>query len=397
MRILALVTLIVAFGVVPVAWMTVTEAPTGFDNLTNGHTNQATFDANKAIFDETEGIDDGLGPLFNQASCRACHSNPVSGGISQVTELRAGHFNGTNFIDHPGGSLINDQSIDAGFAETILDGNEVRTFRTSLNTLGDGFVEAIPNERFTELRNTQPSGFQGTIIQVPVIEAGPGHTRVARFGWKNQHASLLSFAGDAYLNEMGITNLVNGQTVFATENTSNGRSVASIDEVADPEDEGDDVEAFANFMRSCKAPSRGPINAAVNAGSTLFDQIGCAFCHIRNIQTAPPGTVINSGTFTVSAALGDKRIHPFGDFMLHNLGTGDGIVQNGGQATRNMVRTAPLWGVRTRARLMHDGNSLTLNDAILRHGGTGGTFAANNYRNLSSGNKANLIAFLKSL
>jgi len=37
--------------------------------------------------------------------------------------------------------------------------------------------------------------------------------------------------------------------------------------------------------------------------------------------------------------------------------------------TRNKVRTAPLWGVRLRSRLMHDGASVTLRDAIVRHRG----------------------------
>src|SRR5690242_19004930 len=97
---------------------------------------------------------------------------------------------------------------------------------------------------------------RGTIINVQVVESGNG-TRVGRFGWKNQHASLLSFSGDAYLNEMGITNLVNGRTNFAQENTSNGNSVAAFDEVPDPVDDGDDVEAFAQFMRATKAPPRG--------------------------------------------------------------------------------------------------------------------------------------------
>jgi len=381
----------------PVAFMqSAAEAPTGFDNATNGNTTQAQFNANRGVFEEVEDIGDGLGPVFNQTSCVACHGNPVTGGISQVTELRAGHFNGTVFVDPPGGSLINDQAINPAIQETVPDGNEVRTFRTSLNTLGDGFVEAVANATFTDIRNTQPAGFQGTIISVPVVEAG-GTLRVARFGWKNQHASLLSFAGDAYLNEMGITNLVNGFRNFATENTSNGRSVAAFDTVADPEDPGADVDAFAAFMRSTKAPARGPITTAVNAGSALFDQMACNMCHTRNITTAAPGTSINGGTLVVSAALGNKVIHPFGDFMLHDVGTGDGIVQNGGPATRNMVRTAPLWGVRTRTRLMHDGEALTLNDAILRHGGPGGSFSANNFRNLSPENKANLIAFLKSL
>jgi CxxC motif-containing protein (DUF1111 family) len=173
--------------------------------------------------------------------------------------------------------------------------------------------------------------------------------------------------------------------------------VAAFDAVPDPEDDGDDVDAFAQFMRASKAPPRGPITAAVQRGDVLFDQMACVFCHQRNLQTAAPGTLINGGTLAVSAALGNKTIHPFGDFMLHDLGTGDGIVQNGGQASRNMIRTAPLWGVRTRNRLMHDGESLTFTEAILRHAGVGGTFSANSFRNLSDANKADLIAFLKSL
>jgi CxxC motif-containing protein (DUF1111 family) len=373
-----------------------TDAAAGFDNVTNGHTTQAVFDTNRATFEEVEGIADGLGPVFNQTSCVACHGNPVTGGISQVSELRAGHFNGSVFVDPPGGSLINDNSIRAALQETVPDGNEVRTFRTSLNILGDGYVEAILNGTFTDIRGDQPPAFQGTIITVPVVEAG-GTRRVARFGWKNQHASLLSFAGDAYLNEMGITNLVNGFRNFATENTSLGRSVADADKVADPEDNGEDVTAFAEFMRSTKAPARGAINSSVNAGAAVFEQATCVHCHTPSITTAPPGTMINGGQLAVSPALGNKTIHPFGDYMLHDLGTGDGIVQNGGPATRNMVRTAPLWGVRTRGRLMHDGQSLTLAEAILRHSGTGGSIAANRFRNLNDNQKANLIAFLKSL
>ena len=393
----AAVAALLMLAIAPIASMqSATEAPSGFDNLTNGHTDQATFDANREIFDEIEEIDEGLGPVFNMRGCGECHGNPVSGGISRITELRAGTFNGTSFTDHPGGSLIHSQAIDASIQEHILGTQfNVRTFRTSLNTLGDGFVEAIPNERFTEIRNAQPSSMRGTIINVPVVEAG-GSTRVGRFGWKNQHASLLSFSGDAYLNEMGITNLVNGRTNFAQENTSNGNSVAAFDEVPDPEDDGDDVEAFAQFMRATKVPPRGPITSSVQAGSALFNQIQCNVCHTRNIITSPVGNVINAGQFTVTAALGNKIIHPFGDFMLHDIGTGDGIVQNGGAATRNMVRTAPLWGVRTRNRLMHDGEGLTFTETILRHAGQA-TSSANGFRNLNATQKNQLIDFLESL
>jgi len=369
------------------------EAPTGFDDQTNGFVNQTQFDLDKGIFEERETIDDGLGPVYNAQACGECHQNPVTGGISQITELRAGHFDGFLFINHPGGSLINDRAIDPSIQERVLGGNEVRTFRTSLNTLGDGFVECIDSNTLFAISGRQPLGMRGQFIQVPVLEAG-NQIRGGRFGWKNQHASLLSFAADAYLNEMGITS-----PLQPSENTSNGRPVDAFDKVLDPDNDGQDVEAFARFMRSTKAPPRDEALAATpdaQRGNQLFTLIGCDVCHVRSIVTAPAGTVINQGAFTVPAALGGKVIHPFGDFLLHNVGTGDGIVQNGGPSTRNKVRTAPLWGMRTRDRLMHDGESLSRNEAILRHAGEASQVIFN-YRNLSAVDKNALITFLRSL
>ena len=372
------------------------EAPAAFNPgtmtlVTNGLVDQATFDADRAVFEEQEGRDEGLGPVYNAQSCAECHQNPVTGGISQITELRAGHFDGVNFVDHVGGSLINDRAINPAFQERVLGGNEVRTFRTSLNTLGDGFVEAVDSNTLVAISNGQPVGMRGQFIQVPVNEAGNA-LRGGRFGWKNQHASLVSFSADAYLNEMGITS-----PLQPNDNTSNG--VVVNDGVPNPEDDGDDVEVFAEFMRATGVPPRDLVLAATadaQAGSSLFNQVGCATCHVRNITTAPVGTVINQGALTVPAALGNKLIHPFGDFLLHDVGTGDGIVQNGGQSTRNKVRTAPLWGVRSRNRLMHDGETVNRNEAILRHAGEA-TSVINNYRSLSTAQKNQLIVFLNSL
>jgi len=129
-------------GIVP----PVVEAPAGFDNQTNGFVDQAVFDDALLAFEERDTQAGGLGPVYNAQSCAECHQTPVIGGISQVTELRAGHFNGTAFVAHPGGSLINDRAVDAEIQEHVLPGNEVTTFRTSLNTLGDGFVEAIDDQ-----------------------------------------------------------------------------------------------------------------------------------------------------------------------------------------------------------------------------------------------------------
>jgi len=405
-----------------------TEAPADFDAFnSNGFTDQTTFLADQAEFDQVEGTGDGLGPTFNAQSCRECHQNPISGAISQVTELRVGHQDGAgNFVNPtifindgansiPNRSLVNDRAICPG---TVTDANgvqhdflqtniqervpgaeNIRTFRTSLNTVGDGFVESIDSNTLVAIGNNEVNQSGGRInplvIQVPVLES-PGQNRVGRFGWKDQMASLLSFSSDAYVNEMGISNRFN-PTDFTTVCKT----------TTDPEDKQvdgrpagfQDIDAFAEFMRSLKAPSRDNALAATadaQAGQQIFNSIGCAICHVTSITTAPVGTRINGGAFTVPAALGNKIIHPFGDFLLHNVGTGDGIVQNGGQGSANFMRTPPLWGVRTRDRLMHDGESLTRNDAILRHDGEA-NFVINNYRALSTNQKNQLITFINSL
>lgn len=193
---------------------------------------------------------------------------------------------------------------------------------------------------------------------------------------------------------MGITS-----PLQPAENTSNGASVAGYDGVLDPEDDGEDIEIFARFMRATKAPPRDEALAATaeaQSGSQIFDRIGCAICHVRDITTAVAGSVINGGVLTVASALGDKLIHPFSDFLLHNVGTSDGIVQNGSASTRNKLRTPPLWGVRTRNQLMHDGQSLSLNNAILRHAGEA-SLVINSYRRLSDAQRNQLIVFLRSL
>jgi len=390
-----------------------TEAPAGFDNVTNGFISQAAFDAARATFEERDEIADGLGPVYNAQSCAECHQSPVTGAGSQVSELRAGHQDVFgNFVEPQGGSLINDRATNAGIQERVPGSENIRTFRMSTNTLGSGFVEAINSNTLVAIANAQPgqsgASIQGQVIQVPVLEAN-GAQRVGRFGWKNQHASLVSFSSDAYLNEIGITNRFN-----LTENTSLGRFVGfgtAFDPVPDNtpcanppagtcgEDANDDIVEFANFMRATKAPPRDTALAATAdavAGSNLFDAIGCNICHVRSITTSSVGTVINGGALVVGAALGNKIIHPFSDFLLHDIGTGDGIVQNGPPSTANRLRTQPLWGVRTHDRHMHDGASLTFNESILRHAGEA-RGVVSTYRSLTNTQQNQLITFLKSL
>src|SRR6202162_90499 len=323
-----------------------TEAPTGFDNKSNGLADDATHEADQMRFEEVELVSDGLGPLYNAQSCRECHQSPVSGAASQVTELRVGHQGPDGHFHNPeipiargteviaGRSLVNNRAIcpTAAFAnneiqERVPKTATIRTFRLSLNLLGDGFVEAVADQTLIDLAHQQCKSSHGKIcgqiLYVPIVEA-PGQMGVGRFGWKDQHASLLSFAGDAYLNEMGITNRLQPNEVTNLCNT-----VSEPNDTTGP-DGLSDIDHFARFIRATKAPARDATlasSASAQKGHALFEKIGCAGCHVETLTTAPAGTKINGGTFTIPPALGSITFHPYGDFLMHDIGTGDGILQ----------------------------------------------------------------------
>jgi CxxC motif-containing protein (DUF1111 family) len=424
-----------ALALAPTADVPSNQAPAAFDNNSNGMVDDSTHQLDRAKFEEVEEIPDGLGPLYNAQSCRECHQNPVSGSASQVNELRVGHLGKNGEFETPsipiargtetitGRTLVNDRAIcpngafpNTEIQERVPDSENVRTFRVSVNLLGDGFVEAVPDEALIQLSREQCKKSRGKIcglvVYVPVVEA-PGQTGVGRFGWKDQHASLLSFAADAYLNEMGITSRLQPDEVTNLCNTA-----SEPNDTPGP-DGLSDIDHFARFIRATKAPPPDHVLAATDKakhGSEMFDNLGCNECHVRTMTTAPTGTKVNGGAFTIPGALGQKQFSPYSDFLMHNVGTGDGIVipvvehyshrfvqhtwkeysPENFQQTRNRIRTAPLWGVRTRSRLMHDGASLTLYDAIVRHGGEAGE-AAKRFKHLPAADREALLTFLQSL
>jgi CxxC motif-containing protein (DUF1111 family) len=389
--ILPLAAMAVAFE--GVAQDATTEAPAGFDTPTlvthpgsqsssNGIAEPPgdAYVHDQTTYEEIEDVTTGLGPLYNGRSCAECHQNPVSGGLTNIT----------------GRSVINDRAVLPAAQEHLPVTENIRAFGAALNTLGDGFVEAIADSTLLAIAQQQPGLSDGRIHglanAVPVLEA-PGQNRIGRFGWKDQHSSLLSFVGDAYLNEMGVTNRLRPH-----DTTTIGKITP------DPEDTPDnlglaDIDHFAQFVRGTKVPPRDTTLAATPdaiAGAALFEKIGCATCHVSSIVTAPAGTVINGGAFSVPAALGNKIIHPYGDYLLHDLGTGDGIVQNPPEETANKMRTAPLWGLRERPRYMHDLRSLTLGDAIERHRGEAED-VERHFDRLSDAAKQQIFTFLNSL
>ena len=400
---------------------TPTEAPAGFStppltsntpptSLSNGLGEPAgdSFVMDQAQFEEVHDPTNGLGPVFNATSCAQCHQNSVTGAASQITELRIGHLDSSgNFVNPTipinggsdsitGRSIVNDRATCEQAQEHVPDSETITARRAVLSTLGDGFVEAVDDQTLLMIAANQPGQSNGQIhgeaIQIPVLES-PGNNRVGRFGWKDQQPTVLSFAADAYLNEMGVTNRLRPKDVTSVCKIAN-----------DPEDTPDslglaNIDHFAQFIRGTQAPPRDTALAATadaQAGSQLFDQIGCGVCHVSSMVTLPAGTVINGGAYTVPDALGNKIIHPFGDFLLHDIGTGDGIVQAGPPDTAYKLRTAPLWGLHIRVRFMHDLESLTLADAIKRHRGEA-EHVTHRFKRLTPEEQQQLVTFLKSL
>ena len=451
------------------------EALTGFDDQSNGFSDPDRRTADQKIFDEFELIGhDGLGPLYNAQSCRECHQTPVSGAASQISELRVGHLDAHHQFQNPeipinngaeiirDRNLVNDRAICPQIQERAPEKETIRTTRITTSTLGDGYVEAISDETLLRIRKEQCKKSRGSIcgqaIKVLVPDS-EGKDRIGRFGWKDQHASLLAFAGDAYLNEMGITNRLQPNEVTTICNppvvtTADDKSVTEPNSKPDPGSTLEDIDHFASFMRSLKAPARDETAAGttiVKHGAELFTKIGCATCHVETIVTgkspASPG-----GPGLHPDALENRTIHPYSDFLMHNVGTGDGIpvalVEHFGRerierrmreleapraaaktqrpkgkvedecsesyqtavlegerhpdvlrdtlCARNKIKTAPLWGLRLRSRLMHDGTSVELGDAIRRHKGEAAT-ATERFSRLNPAEQKALLAFLQSL
>src|ERR1700751_450543 len=217
-----------AIVVAGVAQQGPTEAPTGFDtptlaqdpgsqSVSNGIAEPSgdTYALDQTRFEQDHDARTGLGPVFNARACADCHQNPVSGGSSQFTEIRAGHQDangnfvaatvrindGANTIANR--SIINDRALIPQVQEHVPDTENIRALRAALNTLGDGCVEAIDDNTLLTTADQQPRRTHGKIhgeaIEVPVLEAPGQQNRIGRFGWKDQHSSLLSFIGDAYL------------------------------------------------------------------------------------------------------------------------------------------------------------------------------------------------------
>ncbi|HSS00229.1 MAG TPA: di-heme oxidoredictase family protein [Kofleriaceae bacterium] len=362
----------------------------------------------KAAFEVVATIFDGLGPIFNEKGCAICHSLGASGGAGTQIERRFGKLNadGTfNTLANKGGSLrqlftvgaftgLNGQSCNVPL-EVEPPEATAHAGRLTTPLFGAGLIDAIPDSVIAANASAQPATVRGVVNRVQVLlpnESDPASintTRVGRFGWKAGIANLAQFSADAYLNEMGITSqhCVRGSPIltFAHESKPNGVAVppgcddllppsgvpgvpAETDDVVGSCAGGvteleEDVSEFTTFMTFLAPAPRLPIDPAINLqGGTVFNRIGCAQCHLLKDYKTPAQPL--------NGVPANFTFRPRSDFLLHDIGTGDGIGNDGdSQAKTRMLRTAPLWGLHLRPLLLHDGSASTIKQAIAKHGG----------------------------
>lgn len=343
-------------------------------------------------FLEVEDAEEGLGPAYNNTSCAGCHNVPAVGGIAPVTTVRAGMRDpdGTfRDFDSVRGSLFQLFSIPTHGCQSVIPAEaNVIERRVPIPLFGAGLVEAIPDLDILARQDPHDADGDGISGRASmIIDRATGDLRVGRFGWKAQIATLLEFSGDAYRNEMGITN-----DLFPDELTFNltDEQLRLCDPLPEPEDVPEPgtgrrgIDNFESFMKFLAPLARGPIDEQVVAGETVFSAIGCASCHVPTLTTGPSANPVF-----------DQRPVPlFSDLLLHDVGTGDGIQQ--ADADPSEIRTPPLWGLRHRRPLLHDGSAATPLEAAVRHGGEAQT-ARDRLLALSGAELEALVAFLDSL
>jgi CxxC motif-containing protein (DUF1111 family) len=356
---------------------------------------QAAFAAGDAQFERPFAASEGLGPIFNDVSCAACHSGDGRGRTENAL-IRFGL--GADPALALGGPQLQERALPGAEPERLPAGVQTSR-RLPPPVFGVGLIEAIPAE--TLMARTDPADGDGDGISgrvhlvtppdfVPAHEpgGGPGPV-VGRFGRKAQVSSLLQQVVDAYHQDIGIT------TDFRPDENANplaSRPTESADRIADPELPAAEVRSVMNYLRLLAPPAPGPMTASRQRGRALFAGIGCASCHVPVLRTGPSAT----------AALAHRDVPLYSDLLLHDMGDGLADGRPDGDADGREWRTTPLWGLRVARGflngdlfLLHDGRARTVTDAILLHGGEAQA-ARNAFTALPDADRSALVDFVES-
>ena len=341
-------------------------------------------------FTEVETPQDGLGPAFNGTSCAVCHSVPSIGGISSITEVRAGKrtAEGAFEVLH-GGTLFHLFSVPPHTCQVQIPAEaNVIARRMPIPLFGAGLVEAIADVDIIAAEDPDDLNGDGISGRAARIEDVATHReRIGRFGWKAQQATLLAFSGDAYRNEMGVTNDLFPEE-FAAGVTAEQMRLCSItkglEDIRNRRTRQRGIDNFEAFMKFLAPPARATVNDDASTGEVIFQSIGCAACHTPAFTTE----------VSANPLFDRKRVPLYSDLLLHDVGTGDGLVQAAAEA--NEIRTPALWGIRFRRPFLHDGSASTMEEAIRKHAGEASA-VIENFNTLDPAARTQLLAFLGSI
>jgi len=333
------------------------------------------FAGGRALFDKEFGYRSGLGqPRFNGDSCRACHFDPVVGGSGPrgVNVMRHAIFNDDgDFVLPSVGSILHKQTILSGHTNDPQDAANLFEMRQTPHLFGLGLIESIPEEAI--LANADPDD----TLSVDGISGKPSYSeggQFSRFGWKAQVPSLAEFVRDAVFVELGMT-------LPYVEGLNFGR-IHDNDDVPDPEMSLADAELLEFYLATLAGPPRQTVQqgelATVARGEEVFDEVGCAACHIPSL----PGA--------------DGPVPLYSDLLLHAMR--DEILGGIEEASAEVheFRTAPLWGLSQTAPYLHDGRADTIAQAIEGHAGEAQA-VRDGYLTLSDEDRVALLAFLETL
>ncbi len=371
------------------------EGETTAEPMQNPPSVMAAFARGDEAFAQVFRVSEGLGPIFNQPSCETCHPGDGRGTPQMV--LHRFSINGDP-VWNLGGPQLQDRSIAGVPPETVPVGAEVST-RMAPPVFGRGLIEAIPDETILALADPDDAdqdGISGRVNWVQpgdfvppgFVGSGPG-LAVGRFGLKANVSSLLEQIVLAYREDMGITS-----DYLPVEAIHPGAGNLSLtDRVADPEIPASTVLDVLMYIRTLAVPNRGEITEAVRRGEVLFEQVGCATCHVPSLRTGPnPIPSLDR----VAAPL-------YSDLLLHDMGPELADHRGDGSADGYEWRTVPLMGLRLAAdnlggtvHYLHDGRTSDLGEAVRLHGGEA-SGSRDRFVVLPVADQDALLAFLLSL
>lgn len=337
------------------------------------------------LFERVYRPSQGLGPVFIQASCRACHGAGGRGpgsvtrmvlvgddGVSPVPDLAARLPLGTTARPQfAAGATRGVTPPTVGPSERLLVSS-----RVGPAVFGRGWMEAVPDEAIVALASRQAA--EG-VVSGRANRLADG--RVGRLGVKARLADVETFAAEAFQGDMGLT------SPRAPREAPNPDGLA--DDLRPGVDLADDVvRATAAYVRRLAIPARSGLT---DAGRRRFEAAGCATCHAPSLPTRADYPV---------AAIAGREAALYSDLLLHDMGPAlaDGVAGEG-SATGREWRTAPLIGLRFFRTFLHDGRARSIEEAVRLHGGDGSEAAesARRFDALSAGERAALLDFVRRL